>query len=167
MSCQSCSGCFTGKSCHTTRNSKQVEQDHHQFKSLLQLALTRKNDSKKTNLPLHDDASDHDHIIPTIVSQLSDNIYASQVALFSMYSRMSLEEFIELAEKLYDHEVTGSLVAWAWEYCHQDPVNLLSRLRGGGVDDIVTQQQELWDHLDGQAEVHEVFNGTSVGRVKR
>ncbi|KAI7851475.1 hypothetical protein BDC45DRAFT_515857 [Circinella umbellata] len=156
MSCQSCSGCFTGISCHTTRNSK---QDHDQFQSLLQFALTSNEQSKQQD----EQNSDHDHIIPTIVSQLSNNVYASQVALFSAHSKMELKEFIELVQKLYDHQVIGSLVAWAWEYCHDDPINLLTRLRG----DTAKEQTELWDYLDGQAEVHEVFNGTSVGRVKR
>ncbi|KAI8146415.1 hypothetical protein BJV82DRAFT_416182 [Fennellomyces sp. T-0311] len=151
MSCQSCSGCFTGKSCHTTRNSNNVQDDEH-FRALLQHALT-------SNVDLNQETN-HDHTIPTIVSILADNVYASQMALSSAYRQLQVTEFAKLAQSLYDHRITGSLVAWAWEYCQGDPNLLLTRMHSN-------TREELWDHLDGQAEVHEVFNGQSVGRVKR
>ncbi|KAG0169337.1 hypothetical protein DFQ28_003716 [Apophysomyces sp. BC1034] len=155
MSCKTCGGCFTGSGCTTSRSSKtKNELTVARILGLLQLAA-QTNDQT---------SNDHDHVIPTIVAELSQNIYASQMALLSAYNQLSLTDFLELAECCCMHDMTGVHIAWALEHCHSSPEELMVVLREE------EKCKELWHHLDGQAEVHEVFNNLAegaVGRIKR
>ncbi|KAI7869541.1 hypothetical protein BDF14DRAFT_1715815, partial [Spinellus fusiger] len=152
MSCKSCGGCFTAKK--STTNTKSHTQ-HHRFLALLRLA------SKQ------EPGLGHDHVIPTITAELSLGLYSSQVALLSAYEQLSLEDFIDLARLCWEYGIQGSLVAWAWEYYKKDAAPWLACLQETGTAKPTKQQIELWDSLDSQAEMHEMFNGLGAGRVGR
>ncbi|KAI9323875.1 hypothetical protein BX666DRAFT_1891255 [Dichotomocladium elegans] len=167
MSCQTCAGCFTGKSCDDTNPPKSQKAGEAQyFYSLLEKASATINKSSLDN-----DLAQHDHTIPTIVGFLSNNVYASQVALFEAFNRIDLVDFLELSRRCYNHGVMGMLIAWAWEFCQGDAKTLLGILSSGSLpNDDSPRKLALWDHLDEQAEVYEVFNGLdrgSAGRVHR
>ncbi|CDS02665.1 hypothetical protein LRAMOSA00070 [Lichtheimia ramosa] len=163
MSCQTCSGCFTGKGCstHSSRSKSSQEQETHYFESLLELAASTEQHGEKHQ------HSNHDHVIPTIVSVLSNNVYASQVALLGAYQQLSFDNFLDLVRRCHERNISGMLIAWCWQYCKEDGNEWLKQMRANDKGGDTTA---LWDHLDGQAEVHEVFNGLeegSAGRVKR
>lgn len=152
--CDTCGGCFSSTTqCQPTKvGGAAISQDQH-FYSLLQQAKSARTTASE----------DHDHTIPTIVSILSQNVYASQTALLGAYRQLELSDFMDLATLCYERHIVGSHVAWAWEFCDNDPSALLSLLKQG-------KTHSLYDHLDGQAEVHEVFNGMpegAAGRVTR
>ncbi|KAL0074150.1 hypothetical protein J3Q64DRAFT_1778796 [Phycomyces blakesleeanus] len=155
MSCKSCGGCFTGSGCITTKKSSdKIQQTNERFSALLQLAST----SNTTT-------SDHDHIIPTITAELARNNYSSQVSLLEAHSQLSLEDFLELAQLYWFYDIRGFLIAWTWEYHKGNAIQCLEAMRDQG-----NQKLLLWDYLDGQAEIHETFNGLELGmagRVKR
>ncbi|KAF7731896.1 hypothetical protein EC973_007727 [Apophysomyces ossiformis] len=155
MSCQTCGGCFTGSGCTTTKPSK-IKHDQHENRVLGLLKLAGQKDDKPSD--------DHDHVIPTLVAELSRNVYASQMALLSAYNQLPLTDFLELARCCCAHDMIGVHIAWAWEYCHGMPTDLLHVLKDQA------KREELWDYLDGQAEVHEVLSQLpdgAAGRIKR
>lgn len=157
MSCQSCSGCFTGSSCSTTKISKKdALNDSIRFQSLLEMAA----ESKDLQLA---SSKVHDHVIPTIMSELSKNIYSSQTTLFQAYDTLSLEEFLSLSSYLYQYNIVGAFIAWAFEHCQNDPHKLLQILKTS--DD--GEKTKLAEHCNDQAEIHELFGQSSPGSMGR
>ncbi|ORZ03747.1 hypothetical protein BCR43DRAFT_483901 [Syncephalastrum racemosum] len=149
--CGTCGGCFSSSSqCHPAKVDGSALSQDHLFYSLLQQAQSVKATASEN----------HDHTIPTIVSILSQNVYASQTALLGAYRQLELSDFVDLAKLCYERHIAGSHVAWAWEFCDNNPSTLLSLLKQGETD-------PLYDHLDGQAEVHEVFNSMPEGAAGR
>ncbi|KAI8365226.1 uncharacterized protein BYT42DRAFT_589239 [Radiomyces spectabilis] len=148
--CASCGGCFTGSGCSSSTKSDAGTLNENRFRSLLELA------AKPQDQPL---TADHDHVIPTIIAELTQNVYASQTVLFSVYEQWSLPDFLELAALLYEQQITGALVAWAWEHSQGD---LLATLRSDS-----KERRLLWDHIDEQALVFEVFSNLPEGRAGR
>lgn len=156
MSCHSCGGCFTGAGCSTVKLSKkEMLNDSAKFQSLLDLAATT---------TTQEQGDDHDHVIPTIMSQLSKNVYSSQTVLFKAFDELDLTNFLLLSKQLYHFDIVGVHIAWAAEYCKGDTNELLCTLTSG--DDQL--RTSLLQHCDDQAEIHEMFgnlNPGSVGRV--
>lgn len=151
MSCHSCGGCFTGSGCSTAKLSKkEITSDSARFHSLINLASSLQNDR---------DEVDHDHVIPTIMSQLSKNVYSSQTVLFTAYDELDLQDFLNLAKELYANRIIGVHIAWAAEYCQMNVKQLLTSLQQG--------DQLLLQHCDDQAEIHEMFGNLTTGSVGR
>jgi hypothetical protein len=153
MSCSSCGGCFTGTGCSTVKLSKkEMQSDSARFQSLLDLAATANAQDQH-----------HDHVIPTIMSQLSNNVYSSQTVLFKAYDDLSLTDFLVLAKQLYSANIVGVHVAWAAEYCQGDVKRLLELLNNGTEEN----RTSLLQHCDDQAEIHEMFGSLTTGSVGR
>ncbi|KAI9032570.1 hypothetical protein CLU79DRAFT_726971 [Phycomyces nitens] len=156
MSCKSCGGCFTGSGCITPKKSgDKAQQINERFFALLKLAS-----SSSSTI-----ATDHDHIIPTITAELSRNNYSSQVSLLEAHNQLSRDDFLDLARLYWIHDIRGFLIAWTWEYHKGNASQCLETMHNQGDQKLV-----LWDYLDGQAEIHETFNGLEygmAGRVKR
>lgn len=159
MSCHSCGGCFTGAGCSTAKLSKKdILSDAAKFQSLIDLAATTSQNDKQ--------GDDHDHVIPTIMSQLSKNVYSSQTVLFKAFDELDLTTFLSLSTQLYHSDIVGVHIAWAAEYCKGD-INELLRILNGDDEQLRTA---LFEHCDDQAEIHEMFgnlNPGSVGRVNK
>ncbi|OBZ86956.1 hypothetical protein A0J61_04991 [Choanephora cucurbitarum] len=102
---------------------------------------------------------DHNHVIPTIMSILSRNVYASQVFLFKANDELSLGQFLLLAKQLYASRILGFHIAWAAEFCQGDVQQLLKML----ADD----KSALIQHCNDQAEVHELFSQLPSGSIER
>ncbi|KAI9474079.1 MAG: hypothetical protein EXX96DRAFT_580524 [Benjaminiella poitrasii] len=155
MSCLSCGGCFTGTGCSTTKPSSRKHQGDGaaRFQSLLDLAASSAHDTSTENVH-------HDHIIPTIVAELSNQVYASQIVLFQAYETCTLEEFLRLAALLQTNGVRGMHIAWAAEYCQNNPRRLLDVLSDN-------EKISLLQHCDDQAEMHEMFAQLVPGSVGR
>lgn len=157
MSCQSCSGCFTGSSCSTPKGTKKdTLNDNLRFQSLLDLAASQ-------NWKL-ESAKDHDHVIPTVMAELSKNVYSSQTALFQAFDTLSQQDFLSLAACLYQLNLVGVHIAWAFEFCQNDAQLLLTILQNKDKEDDKTK---LVDHCNDQAEIHELFGQMSPGSVGR
>lgn len=158
MSCHSCGGCFTGTGCSTTKLSKkELLNDGARFQSLLDLAAA--------TTPSSEISDQHDHVIPTIMSELSKNVYASQTVLFKAHDDLSLTDFLELANHLHKQDIVGVHLAWAAEYCQGNIAQLLAILSKGNE----IEQTNLVQHCNDSAEMHEMFGQLttgSVGRVK-
>ncbi|KAI7907865.1 uncharacterized protein BX663DRAFT_492268 [Cokeromyces recurvatus] len=158
MSCLSCGGCFTGTGCSTSKSTLKRQPDLiARFQSLLDLASSTS--TKATN------NLDHDHIIPTIISELSNQVYSSQIVLFKAYDELSLEVFLNMAKLLNDHGVVGMHIAWAAEYCQNDLHQLLNILSNKEMEQ---KKKSLLQHCNDQAEIHEMFAQLptrSVGRT--
>lgn len=151
MSCQTCTGCFTGSSCHSQTSARISSKER--FHTLLELASTSQNEN---------DSEQHDHVISTIASELSNNVYSAQVALIEAYRQLPLQDFLVIAHTCRKHDIVGAYVAWMWEYCGAKADQLLSTCK--------SPSDELWQYLDEKAEMHELFNSMppgSLGRVKR
>lgn len=156
MSCHSCGGCFTGAGCSTAKLSKkEITSDSAKFHSLLDLASTTSQDQHVDN--------HHDHIIPTIMSQLSKNVYSSQTVLFQAFDQLDLNQFLSLAKQLYAFNIVGVHIAWAAEYFKGDTKQLLDMLSEGSEQD----RALLLQHCDDQAEIHEMFGNLTSGSVGR
>ncbi|ORE07495.1 hypothetical protein BCV72DRAFT_226584 [Rhizopus microsporus var. microsporus] len=148
MNCQSCSGCFTGSSCSTKETAT---QDKTKFEDLLEKANSEPEEYQK----------EHSHVIPTVIVQLSKNVYASQTVLFKAYDLLERPQFIQLSKHLYDSKLTGEHIAWADEYVKGDIKQLL---------DILQQREErnkLLQYCDEQAEIYELFTNLPSGTVRR
>lgn len=146
MSCSSCQGCFAGNGCvQKTSDGKKTRAQ--QFSRLVEKVATRKD------------------LIPSLISEMSHNVYASQMALYGMHQQLSHQLFLELVLQLHQRDIVGLLIAWAWEYVSNDAYQLMSVL-----STTTENQTTFWDHLERQAELHEVINQLptgSAGRVKR
>lgn len=154
MSCHSCGGCFTGAGCSTVKLSKkEMASDSARFQSLLDLAASQEQQPEES----------HDHVIPTIMSQLSKNVYSSQTVLFQAHDELSLPEFLELTKQLYLANIVGVHIAWAAEYCQGDIRQLSTLLKDGSEED----RKLLLQHCDDQAEIHEMFGNLASGSVGR
>ncbi|KAK4521623.1 uncharacterized protein ATC70_004153 [Mucor velutinosus] len=155
MSCHSCGGCFTGTGCSTIKLSKkEALSDSARFQSLLDLATTQQQQPQQ---------KEHDHVVPTIMSELSKNVYASQTVLFKAFDDLELEQFLSLAKCLYSANVVGVHIAWAAEYCKGDVQELLRILSTGKEE----EQTLLLQHCDDAAEMHEMFGQLAMGSVGR
>lgn len=153
MSCSSCGGCFTGTGCSTVKLSKkEIQSDSARFQSLLDLAAST------TSQDQH-----HDHVIPTIMSQLSKNVYSSQTVLFKAYDDLSLDDFLALAKQLHSTNIVGVHIAWAAEYCQGNVKQLLDQLSKGTEEG----RTAIFQHCDDQAEIHEMFGNLTTGSVGR
>ncbi|KAI8367252.1 hypothetical protein BD560DRAFT_399699 [Blakeslea trispora] len=151
MSCQSCSGCFTNDSCSSPKQSKKENlANGSRFQSLLNMAATSSDGLQK----------EHDHVIPTIMSTLSKNIYASQVLLFKANDELSLREFLLLADRLYTNHILGFHIAWAAEFCQGDVQQLLKILTENDTSALI-------QHCNDQAEIHELFSQLPPGSIER
>lgn len=151
MSCHSCGGCFTGTGCSTAKLSKkEITSDSARFHSLVDLASSLQDEQDKVG---------HDHVIPTIMSQLSKNVYSSQTVLFKAYDELDLQDFLNLAKELYTNRILGVHIAWAAEYSKMNVKQLLTSLQQG--------DQLLLQHCDDQAEIHEMFGNLTTGSVGR
>jgi hypothetical protein len=161
MSCHSCGGCFTGTGCSTVKLSKkEILNDSARFQSLLNLAAVT-----TTTTPSSETSDEHDHVIPTIMSELSKNVYASQTVLFKAHDELSLTDFLALASHLHKQDIVGVHLAWAAEYCQGNIDQLLAILSSGSE----SEQAKLEQHCNDSAEMHEMFGQLttgSVGRVK-
>ena len=154
MSCHSCGGCFTGVGCSTAKLSKkEITSDSARFQSLITLAASQ-DQHEETN---------HDHVIPTLMSQLSKNVYSSQTVLFKAFDELELSQFLELSTYLYKFNIIGVHIAWASEYVKGDMTQLLNILSSGQKED----QSLLLQHCDDQAEMHEMFGSLPAGSVGR
>ncbi|KAI7892457.1 uncharacterized protein EV154DRAFT_504512 [Mucor mucedo] len=150
MSCHSCGGCFTGSGCSTVKLSKkEMLSDSARFQSLLDLA------SSSPSI----ESTQHDHVIPTIMSQLSKNVYSSQTVLFKAYDELDLQEFLKLSQALYRNHILGVHIAWAAEYCQMNMKELQNALQ--------LPDPLLLQHCDDQAEIHEMFGQLTTGSVGR
>lgn len=148
MSCQSCSGCFTGDSCSTKESSS---KNKTRFQDLLNAAALQSNE----------ETEEHEHIIPTIAVELSKNVYASQTVLIKAYDTLDRHEFLSLSKYLYQTKLVGEHIAWADEYCKGDIKELLR---------IISSEEEkykLLQHCDDRAEIHEMFGNLPPGTIKR
>ncbi|EPB90581.1 hypothetical protein HMPREF1544_02642 [Mucor circinelloides 1006PhL] len=159
MSCHSCGGCFTGTGCSTIKLSKkEALNDSTRFQSLLDLATMQQQSMQQDK--------EHDHVIPTIMSELSKNVYASQTVLFKAFDELELSQFLDLAKCLYTANIVGVHIAWAAEYCKGNVPELL-RILSAGTEE---EQTLVLQHCDDSAEMHEMFGQLatgSVGRVSR
>ncbi|KAI8639648.1 hypothetical protein BD408DRAFT_421075 [Parasitella parasitica] len=156
MSCSSCGGCFTGTGCSTAKlSAKEVLDESVRFQSLLDLATMQQESIE--------DHKVHDHVIPTIMSELSKNVYASQIVLFQAYDELELAEFLFLVKYLYATKILGVHIAWAAEYCKGDLRKLLKILSTGEEE----EKSLLFQHCDDQAEMHEMFGQLTTGSVGR
>lgn len=154
MSCHSCGGCFTGVGCSTAKLSKkEILTDASRFQSLLDLAASQDQLEHEG----------HDHVIPTIMSELSKNVYSSQTVLFKAHDELSLIQFLDLAKRLYTANIVGVHIAWAAEYCEGDVKQLLSLFKDGTEE----ERTLLLQHCDDQAEIHEMFGTLTTGSVGR
>lgn len=159
MSCHSCGGCFTGTGCSTVKLSKkEALNDSARFQSLLDLAATQQQQQQQ-----QPQQKEHDHVIPTIMSELSKNVYASQTVLFKAFDDLALDQFLSLAKCLYTANIVGVHIAWAAEYCKGDVQELLRILSTGEKD----EQTLLLQHCDDSAEMHEMFGQLATGSVGR
>ncbi|KAI9287055.1 hypothetical protein BC943DRAFT_320591 [Umbelopsis sp. AD052] len=151
MSCQTCTGCFTGGGC-STKKSKANHKDTTKLESILRKAETG-------NLQ---QGADHDHTVTAIAELMSKNIYSSQMALFSMYDQLPYEDFLKVVRKCYEHNIQGPYIAWLWEYTKGNAQAVLKAL--------VTEhgeKDELWKHLEDQAELHQAFGGSGIdGKIR-
>ncbi|KAI8080826.1 uncharacterized protein B0P05DRAFT_539768 [Gilbertella persicaria] len=153
MSCQSCSGCFTGSSCSTPKPlKKNALVQELRFQSLLDLAATTPDNN--------DSQQQHDHVIPTIMAELSKNVYSSQTVLFKANDELPLNQFLSLAKALYSANIVGVHIAWAAEFCQDNVQQLLDILTKG-------DPTALLQHCDDQAEVYELFGQLPPGSVGR
>ncbi|KAI8979339.1 hypothetical protein BDF20DRAFT_835377 [Mycotypha africana] len=151
-SCMSCGGCFTGAGCVSSKSIiKNHADDKARFIALLESAAA---------LTTHHD----NHIIPTILSELSKNVFPSQTVLIQAVDELSLMDFLDLARLLYDYGIVGNHIAWAGEYCHGD-VNHLHKILGS--DDEKEGKLLLCRHCNDQAEMFELFNQLPSGSVGR
>ncbi|KAG2203854.1 hypothetical protein INT46_011619 [Mucor plumbeus] len=156
MSCHSCGGCFTGTGCSTAKLSKkEALNDSARFQSLLDLAM-----AQQQSMEQH---KEHDHVIPTIMSELSKNVYASQTVLFKAFDELGLVQFLSLATQLYTTNILGVHIAWAAEYCKGDVEELLRILSNGTKE----KKTLLLQYCDDQAEMHEMFGQLTTGSVGR
>lgn len=162
MSCQSCSGCFTGSSCSTTKVSKkEALSDEARFQSLIELATT----SKDLKLEIK---KEHDHVIPTIMSELSKNVYSSQTVLFQAFDTLPQQDFLLLAKYLYQLHIVGAHIAWAYEFCENNVEKLLDILKNvASNNNIDGKLSALIQHCNDQAEIHEMFGQLPTGSVGR
>lgn len=152
MSCHSCGGCFTGSGCSTVKLSKkEILSDSARFHSLIDLALSQHQEQQEEK--------GHDHVIPTIMSQLSKNVYSSQTVLFKAYDELDLKEFLKLSQALYTNHILGVHIAWAAEYCEMNMEKLQNALE--------LPDPLLLQHCDDQAEIHEMFGNLTTGSVGR
>ncbi|KAG1472746.1 hypothetical protein G6F56_001355 [Rhizopus delemar] len=140
MSCQSCSGCFTNNSCST----KVTVKEKTRFQDLLNAASNSSHD---------------DHLIPTIVVELSKNVYASHNVLIKAFDTLGLSAFLELSRVLYQLKLTGEHIAWADEYCQSNLDLLMHTLQ--------TDKQKLLAYCDDQAELHELFRSLAPHTIPR
>ncbi|KAL9543471.1 hypothetical protein MBANPS3_008102 [Mucor bainieri] len=155
MSCHSCGGCFTGAGCSTIKLSKkEALNDSARFQSLLDLAATQQQQPQQ---------KEHDHVVPTIMSELSKNVYASQTVLFKAFDDLELDQFLSLAKCLYTANIVGVHIAWAAEYFKGDVKELLRILSTGDKE----EQALLLQHCDDSAEMHEMFGQLATGSIGR
>ncbi|KAI9263724.1 hypothetical protein BY458DRAFT_514598 [Sporodiniella umbellata] len=145
MSCQSCSGCFTSDSCSTKKSSSAVVQEKARFQDLL----------KAASVP----TQEHNHLIPTVVLELSKNVYASHNVLIKAFDTLGLEGFLELADTMYRHRLRGESIAWADEYCQGDSQRLYTYLKNN--------PKELFAYCNDQAELHELFRSLPPHTIPR
>jgi hypothetical protein len=156
MSCHSCGGCFTGTGCSTVKLSKkELLDDSTRFQSLLDLAATTNSTTENND--------QHDHVIPTIMAQLSKNVYASQTVLFKAYDELPLADFLALAKHLHTQDIVGVHLAWAAEYCQGNIAQLLTILSSGDE----SERANLVQHCNDSAEMHEMFGQLTTGSVGR
>ncbi|KAI8581886.1 hypothetical protein K450DRAFT_229707 [Umbelopsis ramanniana AG] len=153
MSCQTCTGCFTGGGC-STKKSKSNHKDTTKLESILVKA--------ESGNPQQ--GADHDHTVTAIAEIMSKNIYSSQMALFSMYDKLPYEDFLKIVRKCYEHNIQGPYIAWLWEYTKGDAQAalklLVTRTEHG-------EQDDLWKHLEDQAELHQAFGGSGIdGKIR-
>ncbi|GAB5591605.1 hypothetical protein Unana1_06505 [Umbelopsis nana] len=154
MSCQACSGCFTGGGC-STKKTKQHQKGAPTLETLLAKAEAGK----------VQEAGGHDHLVTAIADMLANNVYSSQMALYAMYDQLPLADFLSIIRKCHEHKVQGPYIAWLWEYAKQNPQTVLELLVKGASQ---SEMDKLWDYLDDQAELHQAFGGTGVEeKVKR
>jgi hypothetical protein len=146
MSCHSCGGCFTGGGCSTTSLKK--EGNNNRFQSLINLAMTSKKEEQN---------DEHDHVIPTLIAELSQNVYSSQTVLWTAFEQLSYQDFLTLANELYKQNIVGAHIAWASEYSRGDSSKLMQSLT----------TQALIDHCNDQAEIHELFSSLPKGSIHR
>ncbi|KAI8980366.1 hypothetical protein BDB01DRAFT_797634 [Pilobolus umbonatus] len=156
MKCQQCSGCFTESGCSVTTLTKaEIMNDTTRFMKLVDLASD--NNHKKM------DQEGHCHIIPTIVRELSKNVYSSQSALYTAHQHLPLLEFLELSKQLYLFHIVGVHIAWAVEYSHNDMQLLLSILK----DSDEQEKKKLLQYCNEHAEIHELFGNLAAGSIGR
>ncbi|KAJ2964206.1 hypothetical protein NQZ79_g779 [Umbelopsis isabellina] len=147
MSCQACSGCYTGGGCSTKRSTSD-----RKGATKLETLITK---AQTTN---SNENTDH-HIITTIVSIMSNDVYASQMALFQMYEALPVNKFLEIVRSCHNHELEGPHLAWLWEYTKGDAQAVYRLLVDGATED---ERNQLWDHLDDHVELHQAFGGADV-----
>ncbi|KAH8556429.1 hypothetical protein BGW37DRAFT_472542 [Umbelopsis sp. PMI_123] len=153
MSCQTCTGCFTGGGC-STKKSKLNQKDTVNLEKLLLKAEASKIQP----------SSDHDHIVTAIADTMSKNMYSSQMALFAMYDQLPYDAFLKVLRKCNEHNINGPYIAWLWDYTNGDSQAVLELLVTGTARD---EQEKLWLHLEDQAELHQAFGGGGIdGKIR-
>jgi hypothetical protein len=154
MSCQACSGCFTGGGC-STKKTKAHQKEAMNLETLL----------AKAEAGNVDEAADHDHLIITIADMMANNVFSSKMALLDMYDQLPLADFLSIVRTCYEHNLQGPYIAWVYEYTKRDPQAVLHLLVKGTS---TSELGVLWDHLDDQAELHQAFGGSGAEeKVKR
>ncbi|KAI8884456.1 hypothetical protein K501DRAFT_332642 [Backusella circina FSU 941] len=138
---------YDSSGCSTVSNKKGGSSNR--FQSLINLARS-KNDTRDQN-------DEHDHVIPTLISELSQNVYSSQTVLWNAFEQLSYQDFLTLADQLYEYNIVGAHIAWASEYSQGDSLKLMQSL----------PTQELIDHCNDQAEIHELFSSLPKGSIHR
>ncbi|OZJ05506.1 hypothetical protein BZG36_01911 [Bifiguratus adelaidae] len=169
MECESCEGCFSGAgSCGVPSTQSKTykavsplirlalkECDHDESMSGKTAQHTSADPTARSCLQ---DATGPRHTINDICHLLSHDNYSSYAALAAASSQLSPRDFLSLADHLLTHNITGLLIAWAWSFAKENASVFKDQLE--------RDDPSLIHHINGEAEIYEVFN-PAVGPVGR
>lgn len=164
MSCESCTGCFEAAPCSAPSPlvNGHVSKEYRQFLKaarICSLLLSDQVETPDTDKKRSGKEESEEHAFNSLISILASNQFTAQTYLALAYKQLGSRDFLKLSQSLAHHGFWGRLITWVFVFVEED---------SGRLQLLLDQQDaHLFQHVNDEAEMFEVFNPTvSCQRVE-